>query len=307
MKDVIIIGGGPAGLTASIYVSRANLTSVVIEGPQPGGQLTLTSDIENFPGFPEAISGPQLMSNIRAQAEHLGAEFVMGEVKGVDFSKKPFTVKLVEENIKSRSVIIATGASARWLGLESERKLRGMGVSACATCDGFFFKGKEVCVIGGGDTALEDALFLTNFVSKVTVVHRRDELRGSKALQKRTFDNPKIEFAWNSVVDEILGVDQNKVEGIRVKDTKNGDKRNISCDGVFVAIGHVPNTKIFSEEIKLDEMGYVITEKGGASTSVAGVFAAGDCQDKTYRQAITAAGSGCMAAIEAERFLQDNN
>ncbi len=303
--NVVIIGSGPAGLTSAIYSARANMKPLLVEGMQPGGQLTITTDVENFPGYAEPISGPQIVSDIRQQAERVGTEIIMSEVTSIDISKRPFTIEVGDKRIETKTLIVATGASARWLGIPSEKAFYGKGVSACATCDGFFYRGKEVLVVGGGDTALEEATYLTNFADKVTLIHRRDELRGSKAMQKRAFDNPKIEFAWNSVVDEVLGADTG-VTGARLKDTKTGETRDVSCDGVFIAIGHTPNTKLFKGKLELDELGYIVTPKTSMKTSVAGVFAAGDCQDSKYRQAVTAAASGCMAAIDAEHFLQEN-
>jgi len=303
--NVVIIGSGPAGLTSAIYSARANMKPLLVEGMQPGGQLTITTDVENFPGYAEPISGPQIVSDIRQQAERVGTEIIMSEVTSIDISKRPFTIEVGDKRIETKTLIVATGASARWLGIPSEKAFYGKGVSACATCDGFFYRGKEVLVVGGGDTALEEATYLTNFADKVTLIHRRDELRGSKAMQKRAFDNPKIEFAWNSVVDEVLGADTG-VTGARLKDTKTGETRDVGCDGVFIAIGHTPNTKLFEGKLELDELGYIVTPKTSMATSVAGVFAAGDCQDSKYRQAVTAAASGCMAAIDAEHFLQEN-
>jgi thioredoxin reductase (NADPH) len=305
MNNVVILGGGPAGLTAAIYAARANLNPILIEGLQPGGQLTITTDVENYPGFSEGIDGPKLMMDMHAQAERVGTKFISGAATKADLSKSPFKIELDGETIEAKTLIIATGAQARWLDIESEKKLNGKGVSACATCDGFFFRGKEVCVVGGGDTAIEEAIYLANLATKVTVIHRRDELRASKAMQKKVLDNPKIEFAWNSVIDEILDVEKGEVTGVRLKDTKSGELRNISCDGVFIAIGHTPNTNIFKGQLDMDDVGYIVTSKSSMSTSVKGVFAAGDCQDKDYRQAVTAAGTGCMAAIDAERFLQE--
>ncbi len=301
--QVVIIGSGAAGLTAAIYAARANLEPVLIEGLQPGGQLTITSDVENFPGFAEPIAGPELMNAMRAQAERVGTKFITGEVRSVDCSKRPFAVELEKERLEARTLIVAMGASAKWLGLESEKQFYGKGVSACATCDGFFYRGKEVVVVGGGDTAIEEATFLTHFATKVTVVHRRDELRASKAMQRRALDNPKVDFAWNSVVEAIRG--DEAVTGVTLKDTKTGERRELSCDGVFIAIGHKPNTDLFRGQLEMDEVGYIATPKTDMRTSVEGIFAAGDCQDNIYRQAITAAGSGCMAAIDAERFLQE--
>lgn len=303
IRDVIIIGSGPAGLTAAIYSARADLKPMLIEGPQPGGQLTITTDVENYPGFPEAISGPDLVMDMRKQAERFGTEFIAGEVTSVDFSKSPFTVTAGNISYKAETIIIATGASARWIGLEAEKKLMGSGVSGCATCDGFFFKGKDIVVVGGGDTALEEASFLTRFASKVSVIHRRDQFRASKAMQEKVFNNNKISIIWNSVVDEILGVEEGRVTGVRIKNVKDGSYADLPCEGIFIAIGHTPNTKVFKGHIELDEQGYIIL-KDRTSTNIPGVFAAGDVADPHYRQAITSAGMGCMAAIDAERFLE---
>jgi thioredoxin reductase (NADPH) len=304
-EKVVVVGAGAAGLTAAIYAARANLSPLVIEGLQPGGQLTITTDVENFPGFTDPVAGPDLMAGMRKQAERVGARFRAGEVTKAELGKRPFAIEVSGERIEAEALIIATGASARWLGLPSEQPLYGKGVSACATCDGFFYKDKEVTVVGGGDTAIEEALFLTHFCSKVTVIHRRDELRASKILQERAEKKTKIEFAWNSVVDEILDVEKGEVTGVRVKDVKNGEKRVIECSGVFIAIGHDPNTKAFAGQLEMNDQGYIVTAKSSMKTSVEGVFAAGDCQDSVYRQAITAAGTGCMAAIDAERYLQE--
>jgi thioredoxin reductase (NADPH) len=301
--DVIILGSGPAGYTAAIYTARAALSSVLVGGREPGGQLMITSEIENYPGFPEGIAGPKLMEEMRRQAERFGTKIVSGEATSVDFSKSPLIVNVGSDCYEAGAVIIATGASAQWLGLESEKKLMGKGVSGCATCDGFFFRGQEVVVVGGGDTAIEEAIFLTRFARKVTVVHRRDELRASKFLQKKAKSNPKIEFAWKKIVVDILDVNADKVTAVKMKDVDTGAISEKKCDGVFIAIGHTPNTAVFKGHLKLDEKGYIITKKSTCETSAAGVFAAGDVQDSTYRQAITAAGSGCMAAIDAERYL----
>lgn len=303
-ENVVILGAGVAGLTAAIYASRANLNPVVIEGLQPGGQLTITADVENFPGFAEPVTGPDLMANMRKQAERVGARFKPGQVTAADIKGLPLKVTIDDGTIEARALIIATGADARWLGIESETTLLGKGVSACATCDGFFYRDKEVCVVGGGDTALEEALFLTHFCSKVTIIHRRDELRGSPTLQERAKKNSKIAFAWDSIVDEILDMKKGEVTGVRIKNVKSGDLSEIPASGIFIAIGHVPNTKMLDGQIEMDENGYIRTKKSSTETSVECVFACGDCQDSVYRQAVTAAGTGCMAAIDAERYLQ---
>jgi thioredoxin reductase (NADPH) len=301
-KDVVILGSGCAGLTAAVYAARANLKPLLIDGHEAGGQLSLTTDVENFPGFPEGILGPELIERMRQQAARFGTEFLTGAVRSADLSRRPFRLSVDGQgDLLSRTLIIATGASARMLGLESEKRLLGHGVSTCATCDGFFFRGKEIAVVGGGDSAMEEAGFLSKFATKVSVVHRRDALRASKIMQDRARRNPKITFLMDSSVEEVLGT--GKVEGIRLKNHRTGKTSELSLDGLFVAIGHVPNTKIFKDQIDLDQAGYIVTTEG-SRTSLPGVFAAGDCQDHVYRQAVTAAGSGCMAAIDAERFLE---
>lgn len=301
-ENLIILGSGPAGYTAAIYAARANLSPVLIAGLQPGGQLTITTDVENYPGFPDGIMGPKLMEEMRRQAEKFGTKIILADVTKVDFSKRPFVID-AGDRYETKSVIIATGASAQWLGLESEKKLMGKGVSGCATCDGFFFRDQEVVVVGGGDTALEEAAFLTKFAKKVTVIHRRDEFRASKIVLARAKANPKINYALKKVVADILDVGAGKVTAVRLKDVESGKISELACDGVFIAIGHKPNTDIFRGQIELDEKGYIVTKKTTMETSVAGIFAAGDAQDSYYRQAITAAGTGCMAAIDAEKYL----
>jgi thioredoxin reductase (NADPH) len=303
VKKVVIIGSGPAGLTAAVYAARANLQPLVIEGFQAGGQLMLTTDVENYPGFVDGIMGPELMERFRKQAGRFGAEFVTADVSSVNLSERPFRITIADEGVVAHSVIVSTGATAKMLGVPGERELLGHGVSTCATCDGFFFRDRELVVIGGGDSAMEEAIFLTKFASKVTVVHRRNELRASKIMQERAFENDKIDFVWNSLVTEIFG--NGKVEGVRLKSTVDGTESEMRAEGIFVAIGHTPNTKLFEGQLDLTE-GYIVTPGDTTQTSVEGVFAAGDVVDFRYRQAITAAGMGCMAAIDAERWLEAN-
>ena len=298
----LIIGSGPAGYTAAIYAARADLKPVLYQGMQPGGQLTITTEVDNFPGYPEGVEGTQMMDDIRKQAERFGTDIRWGYVSAVDFSQRPFKLTIDEtKDVFADTVIIATGASAQWLGLESEKKFNGSGVSACATCDGFFYRGKEVAIVGGGDTAAEEATYLAKLCSKVTMIVRRDELRASKAMQNKVFNTPNIEVLWNHVTHEIVG--NNVVEGVIVKNVKTGETKRVDISGFFVAIGHKPNTEIFKGQIALDDNGYIKTEPGSTRTNIPGIFAAGDVQDHVFRQAITAAGTGCMAAIEAERYL----
>ena len=303
MRDVVIIGSGCAGNTAAIYTGRANLKPLVISGHEAGGQLSLTTLVENFPGFPEGINGPDLVENMKQQAQNFGAEFLAGSVVDTDLSRRPFRLNVEGEWIETRTLIVASGATARWLGLESEQKLIGHGVSSCATCDGFFYRGRKIIVIGGGDSAMEEANFLSRFGSEVTVVHRREEFRASKIMLDRARANPKIKFLVNTVVDELYDVGQGLVTGVRLRNVKTNEAWDQAVDGFFLAIGHIPNTKVFKGQIETDADGYIVS-KGGARTNISGVFHAGDVQDRTYRQAITAAGAGCMAAMEAERFLE---
>ena len=308
VRNVIIIGSGPAGLTAAIYAARASLAPLIIEGEisstgdQPGGQLMLTTEVENFPGFEHGIQGPELMTTMRAQAARFGAEFLTAKVTSVNFDERPFVVSVGEETFHANSVIVSTGARALMLGLDSEARLLGHGLSTCATCDGFFFRGQEIAVVGGGDSAMEEAMFLTKFASKVTVVHRRDTLRASKIMADRAMANPKIEFVWNSHVVDLVG--ENKLEGAVLENLQTGERTTLAVTGLFVAIGHIPNTDLFKGQLTLDDAGYLITEGKSSRTNVDGVFGCGDVQDHTYRQAITAAGSGCTAAIDTERYLE---
>jgi thioredoxin reductase (NADPH) len=306
---VLIIGSGPAGYTAAIYAARAMLEPIIVQGIQPGGQMTITTDVENFPGFADVIQGPWLMDQMKAQAEHVGTRILNDVITEVDLSKRPFVAKgdTGDEYI-GETLLVCTGAQARWLGLESEGKFQGFGVSACATCDGFFYRGKEVAVVGGGNTAVEEALFLTNFATKVTIIHRRDEFRAEKIMQQRLFSNPKVEVIWDSVVDEVLGTDTPPgVSGLKIRNVKTGAISELKIDGLFVAIGHQPATSLFEGQLDMDDGKYILTRPDSTATNVPGVFAAGDVKDKVFRQAVTAAGMGCMAALEAERFLAANH
>jgi len=303
-ENVIIIGSGPAGLTAAIYTARADLNPLMVEGYQSGGQLMLTTEVENFPGYPNGVLGPDMMADLRKQAERFGTRFLTEDVTSVDLKKSPFVVEMGDQKFQAKSVIISTGASARLIGLKNEKKLMGKGVTTCATCDGAFFRNMEVAVVGGGDSAMEEATFLTKFASKVTVIHRRDTLRASKIMQDRAFANKKIEFIWNTAVEDVVG--EKEVEALKLKNLKTNEASTLKVSGLFVAIGHDPNTQLFKGQIEMDKNGYILTHDG-TKTNLPGVFACGDVQDHTYRQAITAAGSGCMAAIDAERYLESSN
>ncbi len=303
MRNMVIIGSGPAGLTAAIYAARANLAPILIEGKEPGGQLTLTTLVENYPGFADGIMGPQLMEDMRKQAQRFGAEIINGFVHAVKLKEQPFRVYYADQEIQAKTVVISTGSSAKLIGIDSEIKLMGHGVSTCATCDGFFFRGKEIAVVGGGDSAMEEATFLTKFATKVSLIHRRETLRASKIMQDRAMNNPKVNFVWNTVVEEVEGSRETGVTGLKLKNLKTQQASQLKVDGLFVAIGHNPNTDIFRGQIELDDRGYIITQSNSTRTNIPGVFACGDVQDPVFRQAITAAGTGCMAAIEAERWL----
>jgi len=306
MRNVVIIGSGCAGLTAAIYAARANLNPLVIRGIEAGGQLTLTTLVENYPGFPKGVQGPELIELMQKQAGVFGAEFLEGDITGVDLSKRPFRLEMGAEKLETQALIVATGASARLLGLDSERKLLGHGVSTCATCDGYFYRGKDVVVVGGGDTAAEDALFLTRYAKQVNVVHRREELRASKIMQKRMLENKVIHPVWSTVVTEVLDPEKGEVTGVRLKNVETGEESVKETDGLFIAIGHSPNTGLFKGQLEMNDVGYLTTHDG-SKTNVPGVFAAGDCRDHVYRQAVTAAGTGCMAAMDAERFLAESS
>lgn len=305
-RQVIILGSGCAGCTAAIYAARADLKPLMIEGIQPGGQLAITTDVENYPGFPKGIQGPELTELMKEQAVRFGTEVVQGDITKVDLSRRPFKVWVDKEVLEAQTLIIATGASAKWLGLESEQKLIGKGVSACATCDAFFFRDQHVVVVGGGDTAMEEATFLAKFANQVTVVHRRNELRASKIMQKRAVEHPKINFIWDTIVEEVYDVAKGKVTGVRLKNLKTNQGEDLACEGLFLAIGHKPNTDLFKGQLELDLKGYIKTKLPSMATSVPGVFACGDCQDFIYKQAVTAAGTGCIAAMDAERFLTEH-
>lgn len=312
VRNVIIIGSGPAGLTAAVYAGRANLEPLCIEGHMmdgmiPGGQLMITTEVENYPGFPEGITGPELMKHFRDQALRFGTEIITADVDRVDFGERPYKCYVGDDCYEGHAIIIATGASARWLGLESEKKLLNKGVSACATCDGYFFREQDVCVVGGGDTALEEALYLAGLCKSVTVIHRRAELRASKIMQERAFEHDKISFLWDSVVAEVLDVEKGEVTGVMVKNVKTGEERVVACTGVFIAIGHIPSTKVFSDSLATDDHGYLVTKPDSTATEIEGIYACGDVQDRVFRQAVTAAGTGCMAAIEAERWLAEHD
>jgi thioredoxin reductase (NADPH) len=307
-ENLVIIGSGPAGYTAAIYAARADLKPLLFEGRsiggQPGGQLMLTTDVENFPGFPDGLMGPEMMDKFKKQAERFGTRIISDDIVEVDFDEEPFVVKTVDTSYAAKAIIICTGAQAIWLGVQGEEQYQGHGVSACATCDGFFFRNKNVVVVGGGDSAMEEANFLTRFATKVTVMHRRDELRASKIMQQRAFDNPKIEFLWNTQIKEVFG-DGQKMTGLKIINNKTDEQSEFLADGLFLAIGHKPNTGIFQDKIDLDEKGYIVVRNGSTRTNVEGVFAGGDVVDHTYRQAVTAAGTGCMAALDAERWLSE--
>ncbi len=304
IENVVILGTGPAGLTAAIYTARANLNPLIISGEQPGGQLTITTEVENFPGFPEGVQGPELMEHFKKQATRFGTRFVDGNIKSVDLSKRPFTLTSADGmTIKTQTLIISTGASAKWIGIEAEKRMMGKGVSACATCDGFFFRKLDVAIVGGGDTAMEEATFLTRFANTVTVIHRRDTLRASKIMQEKAMKNPKIKFIWDTEVLDVIG--DKAVEALRLRNLKTGEVTQFKAEGLFIAIGHEPNTQLFRGQLETNEAGYLKVEAGTSKTKIPGVFAAGDVADPVYRQAITAAGTGCMAAIDAERYLED--